>query len=70
MTDALAPERAIRRAELARMRKSDLIRMCRAGVATPGGGVCYIEGGMYPLDQWQKDEIVASILNAEYPPEV
>lgn len=57
-----------RRAALNRKTKRDLIRICKAGVRTPEGGICTIEGGMYPLEQWRKDEIVDSIVRAEYGP--
>jgi hypothetical protein len=59
-----------RRAALNRKTKAELIRLCKAGVPTPDGGVCHIEGGMYPLEKWTKEEVVNSILSAEYPPEV
>lgn len=55
-----------RRRELARMTKTRLVRMCGAGIHRPDGGLSYIEGGMYPLSQWRKDEIIEAILRAEY----
>lgn len=58
-----------RRRELDKLTKARLIRMCRTGITRPGGGVSYIEGGMYPLDQWRKDEVIGSILAIEFPPD-
>jgi hypothetical protein len=51
------------------MTKPGLIRLCRAGVTTPGGSRRVIAGGMYPLEQWSKADIIASIMSAEFPPE-
>jgi hypothetical protein len=62
--------RGARRAELARMTKARLISMCRTGIAKPDGGRAVIEGGMYPLTAWSKDDLVSSIMSAEFPPEV
>jgi hypothetical protein len=61
--------RAARRRELGRMTKARLIRLCRAGVTTPGGSRRVIEGGMYPLEQWSKADIIAAIMSAEFLPE-
>jgi hypothetical protein len=55
-----------RRKALNRMSKRDLAAMCRDGVLAPDGSTCVIEGG-YPVTEWRKDEIVASILRVEYP---
>ncbi len=66
----LETRRAARRQALSKMTKARLIRMCRAGVTRPDGGRTVIEGGMYPLEQWTKDEVVSSILDAEFPREV
>jgi hypothetical protein len=62
--------RYARRTALSKMTKARLIIMCRTGVSTPDGGRVIIEGGMYPLTAWSKDDLIASILSAEYPPEV
>jgi hypothetical protein len=61
-------DRDARRRELSKLTKARLIRMCAAGVRTPDGGIRYIEGGMYPLSAWRKDEIVDSIVRAECGP--
>jgi hypothetical protein len=66
----LEARRSARRAALARMPKARLITMCRTGVTAPGGGRVVIEGGMYPLTAWSKDDLIASIMSAEFPPEV
>jgi hypothetical protein len=64
MTTSLSRED--RRRELARMPKHQLCRMYRTGVSTPDGRIgCYL-GGMYPLEQWRKDEVISSILAIEY----
>jgi hypothetical protein len=55
-----------RRAQLSRTAKFKLILMCRSGVRRPDGGLSYIEGA-HPLQDWSKDDIIASILAAEYP---
>ncbi len=59
--------RAARRRELGKMTRARLITMCRPGVTRPDGGLCVIEGGMYPVDQWLKADIIASIVAAEFP---
>jgi hypothetical protein len=59
-----------RRRQLAKMAKARLIALCRSGVTRPDGGRSIITGGMYPLEQWTKDDLVASIMAAEFPPEV
>lgn len=53
--------------ELNRMPKAQLIRTCKAGVRKPGGGLCYIDSGMFPLESWQRDELINSVLQVEYP---
>ncbi len=62
--------RNARRQALSKMTKSQLIRLCRTGVTTTSGGRAIIEGGMYPLAQWSKGDIIASIMSAEFPPEM
>jgi hypothetical protein len=57
-----------RLAELSRTAKFRLILMCKSGVRRPDGGLSYIEGA-HPLQDWSKDDIIASIIAAEYPPE-
>lgn len=66
----LEARRNARRAALARTTKGRLIDLCRAGVTKPGGGRVIIEGGMHPLTDWSKDDLVSSIMSAEFPPEV
>jgi len=67
--DELA-SREDRRRELAAMSKAALCRMYRAGVRTPSGGVSRWVGGMYPPEQWEKNDVISSILDIEYrPPE-
>ena len=56
-----------RRRELANMTKGALCRMYRAGITTPSGGQIQWIGGMYPPEQWRKDEVISSILRIEYP---
>jgi hypothetical protein len=62
-------DRHDRRKQLAKMSKAALIEMCRAGVPNPRGGTTMV-WGRYSLDKWTKDEIVATILDIEYPPPV
>jgi len=62
--------RNARRHALNKMTKAQLIRLCQTGVTTPSGGCAIIEGGMYPLAQWSKGDIAASIMSAEFSPEV
>jgi hypothetical protein len=69
-TPTTETRRNARRAALGKMTKARLIAMCRTGVTTPGGGRAIIEGGMYPLTAWSKADLIASIMSAEYPPEV
>jgi hypothetical protein len=57
-----------RRGQLARMTKARLIALCRSGVTRPDGGRSIIEGA-YPLESWTKDDLVSSIMAAEFPPE-
>jgi hypothetical protein len=59
-----------RRGQLAKMTKARLIALCRSGVTRPDGGRSIIDGGMYPLEQWSKDDLISSIMTAEFPPEV
>jgi len=65
LADELAA-REDRRRELAAMSKAALCRMYRAGVRTPSGGVSRWVGGMYPPEQWEKNEVISSILDIEY----
>lgn len=59
-----------RRAELRRLSKARLITLYRRGVKTPAGRtVQYLEGGAGPIEQWSKDDIVASIMAVEFPSE-
>ena len=61
-----ADARASRRRELKRMSKSALARMCQTGIIRRrDGGLSYVEGA-YPVIQWTKEEIVQSVLNAEF----
>lgn len=70
MTNDLPEGRYARRAELSRKTKAALAAMCRAGIATPDGGRVIIEGGMHPVSSWSKDDIIASVLSVEFPPDV
>jgi hypothetical protein len=54
---------------LNRMSKRDLARMCADGIVGPDGSRTVIEGA-YPVEQWLREEIVASILKVEFPSEV
>jgi hypothetical protein len=65
----MVPEdaRGARRAALWRKTKPQLIAMCRAGITKPGGGAVVIEGGMYPLGQWSKSDLISSIMSVEFP---
>jgi hypothetical protein len=56
-----------RRTQLRKMTKARLIAMYKNGVAAPDGRKVYYGGGMYPIEQWTKDEVVSSIVNIEYP---
>jgi hypothetical protein len=58
-----------RRKQLARQTKAALIAMCTEGVPNPRGGTTRVWGA-HPLQEWTKDEIVATILDIEYPPPV
>jgi hypothetical protein len=58
--------RAARKKQLTRMSMQDLAAMCRRGVHRPDGGITVIEGA-YPVEDWTREEIVTSILNAEFP---
>ena len=62
-------ERDARRRALNRMAKARLVAMCRTGIVRPDGGRSYIEGGMYALRQWQKDEVIGAVLDVEHPPD-
>jgi hypothetical protein len=55
-----------RRAELSRMTKRSLAAMCRDGIRRPDGGLAFIEGA-HPVERWDKDEIITSVLSVEYP---
>jgi hypothetical protein len=58
-----------RRAELRRLTKTRLIALYRGGVRTPTGRtVCYLGGGVAPIERWSKDDIVASIMAIEFRP--
>lgn len=49
------------------MTKARLITVCGGGVTTSAGVRHVVEGGMYPLDQWPKADIIASVMFAEFP---
>lgn len=61
------PGRDDRVKQLARMSKQALIGMCRDGIPNLRGGTTTV-WGRHPLEKWTKDEIVATILDIEYPP--
>ena len=46
--------------QLSRMARRDLIRSCY------GRGIV---GGAYPLEEWSKDDLIASLLQSEFPPD-
>ena len=55
-----------RRRELSRKSKFALAQMCRTGITRRrDGGLSYVEGA-YPVIEWTKEEIVQSVLNAEF----
>jgi hypothetical protein len=59
-----------RRAELRRLSKARLITLYRRGVRTPAGRtVQYLDAGAGAIEQWSKDDILASIMAVEFPPE-
>lgn len=62
-----AKAREDRRRELSQLTKARLCAMYRAGVRTPSGGIGRYAGGMYPPEQWRKDEVITSILEIEHP---
>lgn len=62
-----ATDQANRRTELVRMTKTKLIVMYRLGITAPDGGKVSFLGGMYPIEQWAKSEIISSILGIEFP---
>ena len=58
MTTPAQPARDARKVELSHMTKRDLIRAClNRGIV----------GGMYQLEEWSKDDLIASLLSAEFP---
>jgi hypothetical protein len=69
MTAPDRPSREDRRRELAALPKARLCSMYRTGVYAPNGRVGRYAGGMYPPEQWRKDEVISSILEIEYPAE-
>lgn len=56
-----------RQAQLRKLTKAKLIRMYKDGIAAPDGRKVYYGGGAYPIEQWSKDDIIASIVSIEYP---
>jgi hypothetical protein len=50
--------RDVRHTQLSRMTRRDLIRAC---------GARGIIGGVYPLEAWSKDDLITSLLSAEFP---
>lgn len=60
------PERGERARQLDRLPKSRLIAMYRAGVLTPDGGIRRYGGSAHPIERWSKQEVINSILSAEY----
>lgn len=65
----MAADRNERRKALACQTKQALIGMCRDGIPNPRGGRTHVYG-RYSLEKWTKDEIIATILDVEYPPPV
>jgi hypothetical protein len=57
-----------RRAQLRKMTRGQLAALCQAGIITPDGRRVVIEGGVTPPSQWSKDDLVASVMQAEFPP--
>jgi hypothetical protein len=62
-------DRAVRRRQLVKVSKQELIGMCREGVPNPRGGRTQVWGA-HPLERWTKEEILNTILDIEYPPPV
>jgi hypothetical protein len=61
--------REARRRDLERVPKAALVAMCAVGITRPDGGRTIIQGGMHPLADWRKDEIVGAVINVEFPPD-
>ena len=59
--------RSGRRAQLARMSKPRLVAFCRTGVRRPDGTVSRDPQGTAPLRDWTKDDIIAWIMQTEFP---
>jgi hypothetical protein len=56
-----------RQRQLRKMTKATLVTMYKSGVTAPDGQKVYGIGGAHPIDQWSKDDIIASIVHIEYP---
>jgi hypothetical protein len=63
------PTRDERARQLSRTTKAVLCRMYRTGIVTPQGTTALYLDGMYPPEQWRKDEVISVILRIEYPPD-
>jgi hypothetical protein len=59
-----------RRAELDKLTKARLIAMYRGGVRTPEGRLARYGASAHPIGTWSKADVTASIMTAEFPPEV
>lgn len=59
-----------RLAELDKPTKARLIAMYRGGVRTPEGRLARSGASAHPIGTWSKSDVIASIMTAEFPPEV
>lgn len=68
MSQASLEAQEPRRRELSCMTKYELAEMCRKGIKTPDGRLVTITGVAAPVVEWGKEEIVQTILDAEFRP--
>jgi hypothetical protein len=59
--------RYARQAELRKLTKTRLIARYKRGITTPDGRTVRYLSSAYPIEQWSKDDVISSILDAEYP---
>ncbi|MGI8446963.1 MAG: hypothetical protein ACR2MP_07245 [Streptosporangiaceae bacterium] len=59
--------RQLRRAELDKMTKRQLVTKYRAGIRGPDGSTVRYGSSAHPPESWRKDELVSRILSIEFP---
>lgn len=52
---------------LAGMTKVDLITLCKGGIPNHRGGHTTVWGA-HPLEQWTKDDLMATVMDVLFPP--